>query len=154
MNIIELVEQYTKEKPTAPILFDEAHSKGVTYGQLDDVSGKIYRWLKDQGIGTEDFVLIDLPRGVQPIAAMVGVWKAGAAWVLVEDTYAPDRIRFISEDCGCKVEINSEIWGEIMKLEPLYGHEETNPNDAAFAVYTIRMPFCGYGGSRCRPPAG
>lgn len=136
MNIIELLEHYTKEKPTASILFDEAHTKGLTYEQFDAASGKVYAYLKKQGIGREDFVLIDLPRGVLPVVAMIGVWKAGAAWVLVEDTYAPDRIRYIAGDCGCKLEIDMDLWQEISKEEPLYGHEEVGLHDAAYAVYT------------------
>ena len=43
MSIIELLEQYTKEKPNAADLFDEAHSKGITYAQLDDLSGRVLR---------------------------------------------------------------------------------------------------------------
>ena len=43
------------------------------------------------GIGKEDFVLIKLPRGVQPVLALVGVWKAGAACTIVEDNYAEER---------------------------------------------------------------
>lgn len=88
-NILPLLEQYTAEDPNAAILFDDAHSKGVTYSQLDDMSGRVYAYLKQNGIGKESFVLIDLPRGILPIIAMIGVWKAGAAWALVEDTYAP-----------------------------------------------------------------
>ena len=82
-TIIDLLQQYTAENPGASILFDEAHSKGITYAQLDDMSGRVYAYLKQNGIGREDFVLIDLPRGVLPIIAMVGIWKAGAAWALV-----------------------------------------------------------------------
>ena len=50
-----------------------------------------------------------------PIIAMIGIWKAGAAWALVEDTYAPERIDYIRKDCGCKVEINAKVWEEILK---------------------------------------
>ena len=92
INIIELLEEYTASNPNTAILFDKTHAKGVTYAQLDDMSGRVYAYLKSKGIGKEDFVLIDLPRGVLPIIAMVGIWKAGAAWALVEDTYAPERI--------------------------------------------------------------
>ena len=101
MNILEMLKQYTEENPNAAILFDEAHSKGITYAQLDELSGKVYAYLTSLGIGKEDFVLINLPRGIMPIIAMIGVWKSGAAWALVEDTYAPDRIAFIRKDCGC-----------------------------------------------------
>ena len=88
-TIIERLQRYTGMNPGAPILFDDAHAKGITYAQLDDLSGRIYSWLKENKIGREDFVLINLPRGVLPVIAMIGVWKAGAAWALVEDTYAP-----------------------------------------------------------------
>ena len=97
-SILHTLQEYTTRNPNAPILFDDVHTTGVTYGQLDDRTGRIYHWLKDQKIGREDFVLINLPRGVMPIAAMLGVWKAGAAWALVEDTYAPDRIDYIRKD--------------------------------------------------------
>ena len=135
-TIIEKLQRYTKEDPNAVILYDEAHSNGISYAKLDDMSGRVYAWLKAQGIGKEDFVLIDLPRGVLPVVAMVGVWKAGAAWALVEDTYAPDRIAYIREDCSCKLELSAANWDEIMRTEPLAGYEEVDPHDAAYAIYT------------------
>ncbi len=133
--IIELLEQYTKKTPNTAILFDET-TKGVTYAQLDEKSARIRNYLKNKGIGKEDFVLINLPRGVLPIITMIGVWKSGAAWALVEDTYAPERIDYIRKDCGCKVEINASNWEEIMNTAPLYGHEEVSLHDAAYAIYT------------------
>ena len=135
-TILERLEEYARQDPLAPILFDETYTKGITYHRLDEMSGRVYAWLKQEGIGKEDFVLINLPRGVLPVIAMVGVWKAGAACVLVEDTYPADRIRFIREDCGCRNEISSANWQEIMCLEPLSGHVQADPHDAAFAVYT------------------
>ena len=135
-TIIDLLQQYTAENPGASILFDEAHSKGITYAQLDDMSGRVYAYLKQNGVGREDFVLINLPRGVLPIIAMVGIWKAGAAWSLVEDTYAPERINFIRSDCGCKLELSAENWDEIMRIEPLSGFETPDEHDAAYAIYT------------------
>ena len=136
MNILELLARYTAEKPNAPILYDEAHTKGITYAQLDDISGRVYAYLSGKGIGKEDFVLIDLPRGVLPIIAMVGVWKAGAAWALVEDTYAPERIEFIRRDCGCKAELSAENWEEVMATDPRSGYTPSDDHDAAYAIYT------------------
>ncbi len=135
-TIIQKLQQYTKEDPNAVILYDEAHSNGISYAKLDDMSGRVYAFLKSKGIGKEDFVLINLPRGILPVVAMVGVWKAGAAWALVEDTYAPDRIAYIREDCGCKIELSAANWDEIMRIEPLAGYEETDEHDTAYAIYT------------------
>ena len=134
--IIEKLRQYTVEKPDEAILFDDAHGKGITYARLDEMSSRIYAWLKQNGIGREDFVLLNLPRGVMPVIAMIGVWKAGAAWVLVEDTYAPERISYIREDCGCRFELNADNWADVMHTQPLDGYETTDEHDAAYAIYT------------------
>ena len=135
-TILNKLQQYTKEEPNAAILFDEINTKGITYAMLDDMTGRIYAYLKAKCIGREDFVLINLPRGIQPVIAMLGIWKAGAAWVLVEDTYAPERIAYIRENCKCKFEITSDNWDMIMRTEPLEGFEEVQPHDAAYAIYT------------------
>ncbi len=135
-DILEILQDYTARDPNAVILYDEAHSKGISYSQLDDMSGRIYAWLKANNIGKEDFVLINLPRGVQPVIAMIGIWKAGAAWALVEDTYAPDRIAYIREDCGCKAELSAENWDHVMRTEPLSGFAPFDVHDAAYAIYT------------------
>ena len=124
-----------KAKTNVP-LYDETLPKGVSFDQLRIITGRVYAYLKARNIGKEDFVLIKLPRGVQPIIAMLGVWRAGAALVIVEDTLAPERVDFIYKDCNCKIAITSEVWEEINRCEPLDGYEETDPHDAAYAVYT------------------
>lgn len=135
-TIIDILIEYAKQDPLTPILFDDAHSRGITYAQLDDLSGRVYACLKKNKIGTEDFVLINLPRGVFILIAMIGVWKSGAAWALVEDTYAPERIDFIRSDCESKFELNMENWDMVMHTEPLEGHAAPDMHDAAYAVYT------------------
>ena len=135
-TILEMLHNYTAENPNVPILFDDAHSKGITYTQFDEMTGKVCAWLREQGIGKEDFVLINLPRGVFPVIAMVGVWKAGAAWALVEDTYAPDRIDYIRRDCKCVAELNKDNWENVMHMKPFAGFVTADDHDAAYAIYT------------------
>ena len=117
-------------------LYDEATSEGVSFEQIRDISGRLYAYLKARNIGKEDFVMIKLPRGVYPIIAMLGVLRAGAAFVFAEETTTPQQADFICQDCGCKMVITSEVWEEINHCDPLDGYEETDPHDAAFAVYT------------------
>ena len=136
MNILQMLEKYTAENPNASVLFDEAHTKGITYAQLNDLSGRVYAYLSENGVGREDFVLINLPRGIMPIIAMIGVWKAGAAWALVEDTYAPERIDYIRNDCGCKTELSAANWEEIMSGASKSGFADADDHDAAYAIYT------------------
>ena len=117
-------------------LYDEATPKGVSFEQLRIMSGRVYAYLKARNIGKEDFVLINLARGVQPVIAMIGVWRAGAAFVIAEENLGLERVDYIYNDCNCKLAITSEVWEEINRLEPLDGYEETDPHDAAYAVYT------------------
>lgn len=135
-TLIEQLEFHAQNNPKATILFDEQMPKGISYEELDNLSGRVYGWLKNKNIGKEDFVLINLPRGVLPVVAIVGILKAGAAFALVEDNYAPERIAYIRNDCGCKAEINHDSWEKILKTEPLSGHKQTNDHDAAYAIYT------------------
>ena len=135
-TFVEKFKENVQNSPNTSLFFDEVNTKGISYSKIDDVSARIYAYLSAKGIGKEDFVLINLPRGVQPVMAMVGVWKAGAAFTIVEDNYAPDRIEFIRKDCGCKAEINKDTWAEIMELEPKEGFVEADLHDAAFAIYT------------------
>ena len=67
---------------------------------------------------------------------MIGVWKAGAAFVALEDGHPAEQVAFIRKDCGCRLTIDDTVWQEIQGLEPLPGYEAVDDHDAAFAVYT------------------
>ncbi len=134
-----IMDAWTKsvsDKPNALILTDERHPRGISRRKADDLSGKVYGWLRAKNIGREDFVLICLPRGGIALISILGVWKAGAAFTLVEDNYPPERIAFIKKDCGCREVIDLETWNEILKTDALPGYEPTGIHDAAFAIYT------------------
>lgn len=135
MRFIESFLQKAKEIPDL-VLMDDCQGTRLTYEQADRMSGRVYRYLKERGIGREDFVCILLPRGVWPFAAVLGVWKAGAAFVLLEEGYPAERVAYIRQDCGCKLLLDSSAWKEILDCEPLDGYEEAGDHDAAFAVYT------------------
>lgn len=136
LSFVEKFQENVKNSPNMTFIYDEVNTKGISYAKIDEVSAKIYAYLFKCGVGREDFVLINLPRGVQPVMAMVGVWKAGAAFTIVEDNYAPDRIEFIRNDCNCKAEINNDNWEEIMRIDPKEGFVIADLHDAAFAIYT------------------
>lgn len=137
MTFIETFEENVRKYPDNPAVRSYGQRSGrLTYSKLNRRAGMVYQYLKDHGIGKEDFVMICLPRSIRTVICMLGVWKAGAAFVIVEDAYAPDRIDFIYKDCGCKLKIDLNVLADMMDCEPLYGHEETDDHDAAYAVYT------------------
>lgn len=122
--------------PELKILYDENSPEGLTYGQLNEQSGRVYHYLKTNHIGKEDFVLIRLPRGIQSAVAQIGVMKAGAAFVLGEEGMPSERLDYIRRDCNCKFEIHAGNWEQLMAQPFLAGHENPDEHDAAFAIYT------------------
>lgn len=133
-RFIEQFEENVQKYPDKVILRDEHNS--LTFRELDELSGKVYAYLKEKGIGREDVVVVNLKRGVYPIVAMLGVWKAGAVVVLVEDSFSTERLNQIMDDCACKLCINDESWGGIMNKMTLFGYVPTCLHDACQIIYT------------------
>ena len=134
--IFEIWQKQLVKRPNEVFLVDVANNIKFTLKQSDEISGKVYAYLKDKRIGKDDFVLINLPRGASTILAMIGVWKAGAAFVVTEDTLAPERIEYIRKDCSCKLTIDNDVWEEILDLKPYFGYIKCSDHNASFAVYT------------------
>ena len=128
--------QLVSVKPSAVFVTEEMSGTSFSREQVDVLSARVYSWLVQKGIGREDFVLIRLPRDARPFIAMLGVWKAGAAFTVVEDTYAPERIEAIRKDCGCSLVIDETAWKEITLTDPLTGFVQADEHDACFAIYT------------------
>lgn len=71
-----------------------ARTKGIIYSQLWDFSGRLYSYLKTNCYGREDMILICLPRGIRSLTSIIGIIRAGAAFTIVESTYAKERIEY------------------------------------------------------------
>jgi len=136
MGFLQVIYRSVVSDPTRLLLADAAHPEGLTAAEVWELSGRVHALLKARAVGREDFVLIRLPRGVEPFLAMLGVWRAGAACVMVEEDYVAERVAFIRRDCGVKLDIDRSFWAEAMKTPPADGFEAADPHDAAFAVYT------------------
>lgn len=134
MRFIEKFEENVRLYPDKVILQDQDTS--LTFCKMDELSGRVYAYLKAKGIGKEDCVMIYLPYSLLPYVCLVGVWRVGATAIIVDATANADRASFIHNDCKCKFTINTDIWEEIKNTKSMKGHVETNPHDAAFVVYT------------------
>ena len=105
----------------------------LSYAQVDEESARVYRYLKEHGIGRECFVHVFMPKRAHFASAMIGVWKAGCALMLTEDTYPADRVRFMRNDLGCALVLDQELFDHIMaECQPLAGHEDVDDHDAAY----------------------
>lgn len=135
MDFLKRLEQNAEKYPDGKALSASSGS-GFTYGELDAHSGRVYAYLAERGIGREDFVMICLPRGCEAVVAMLGVWKAGAAFCLMESTRAPERIAYIRKDIACRMVIDEACFEDMMRAPSLPGFVRADPHDACMAIYT------------------
>ena len=109
----------------------------MTYAELDTESGKIYHYLKRNGVGRGAMVQIVMPRCAGYYSCIAGILRAGAAYVPLEENYPEQRIAYIREDSGCVCVLDEALYAKIMAQEEyLAGYEKTDVHDACYAVYT------------------
>ncbi len=73
----------------------------LTFGELDAASNRLARVLIGLGAGPGDLVVLALPRA-EVVPAILGVAKAGAAYVPVDPDYASDRVGLVLEDARAR----------------------------------------------------
>lgn len=132
---VQRVEEVAAQYPQR-IAFDDG-TQSITYQQMEEEACKVYRYLRDHGIGSEQFVTIIMPKDIHFFSCMLGVGKAGAAYVLIEKGYPKERVSFIQGDVQSCLTLDEELFNKIVReVAPLGGHEKTQPHQAAYAVYT------------------
>src|SRR6201996_2642915 len=90
----ESAQRYTNK--TALVFYD----KQLTYGELDRWSDEIAVYLKENGIGRKSNVGVWWQRGFELHAAILGIIKAGAAYVPVDREIPAERVEVILEEVG------------------------------------------------------
>lgn len=77
----------------------------LTYAELDRLSTCVALQLKTLGVGLETYVLFSFDKSAFAIVAMLGILKAGAAYVAVDPMHPPDRKAFIARDVSATVAV-------------------------------------------------
>lgn len=70
----------------------------VSYRSLDERANQIAHRLVEIGVRPNDRVGVSLDRSTDMVATLLGIHKAGAAYVPLDPTYPDDRLAFMVED--------------------------------------------------------
>lgn len=68
------------------------------YGELNERANQIAYWLIGEGVEKESLVAIMFERSYDMMACILGIWKAGAAYIPIDMNYPKERIVDILED--------------------------------------------------------
>ncbi|HKH46431.1 MAG TPA: amino acid adenylation domain-containing protein, partial [Thermoanaerobaculia bacterium] len=149
-GIHELVTAQTRRTPDAVALVYEGRSVG--YGELDRRAGRLARRLCALGVGPEDRVGVCADRSVEMVVAMLGILKAGAAYVPLDPEYPAERLAFMAGEAVGEgvllaqgsVGLRLPWGGTVVELdesdadpaEETFAGVAVPPESAAYVIYT------------------
>ncbi|MGW4466815.1 amino acid adenylation domain-containing protein [Micromonospora sp. NPDC004704] len=112
-----LFEAQARRTPAAAAL---RHGDTVlSYAELNARSNRFARLLVERGIGPGDVVALLVPRSVQTVVALLGVLKAGAAYLPVDPNYPDDRIAFLLDDARPALAVTTRSLGARLSATPI-----------------------------------
>ncbi|WP_420643163.1 amino acid adenylation domain-containing protein [Candidatus Leptofilum sp.] len=89
-------EQQVAQRPEAiAVKFGEAW---LTYAELNAKANQLAHFLQARGVQPDDLVALYLDRSLEMIVAILGVLKAGGAYLPMDTVYPEDRLAFMLAD--------------------------------------------------------
>lgn len=143
----ERVEAVARTRPDRIAV--EQGDESITFRQLDVRADRLAAGLRGAGVRAEDRVGLYLPRSIDMVVAVLGVLKAGGAFVPLPVSDPPDRLAHMIEDAEVRLVLTAparaqslprsqaraasiaEITGGRLARRP-----HTSPEQLAYIIYT------------------
>ncbi|MEE6260935.1 non-ribosomal peptide synthetase/MFS transporter [Plantactinospora sonchi] len=100
-TLAELVEERVRRVPDTVAVRYEGRS--VTYAELNARANQVAHRLRAAGVGRDDVVAVCAERSVELVVALLGVVKAGAAYLPLDPDHPARRLSFMLADSGARV---------------------------------------------------
>ncbi|HEX8148768.1 MAG TPA: MupA/Atu3671 family FMN-dependent luciferase-like monooxygenase [Pyrinomonadaceae bacterium] len=125
----------------------------VTYAELDARSERLARLLRRRGVGPESVVGVTMERSAGLVVALLGVLKAGGAYLPLDPEYPAERLKAMIDGAGARVVVAGRGLGQLVAgsgAEVLEGWDEdgeeagddaqsapvVRPDNLAYVIYT------------------
>ena len=146
----EVIEEQAKRNPRATALkFEE---QVLSYDELNARANQLAHYLAAKNIGPECRVGVCMERSVEMVVAILGVLKAGAAYVPFDPDYPVDRLQEMQQDSEAAIVLAQERfmhrcsalnavaiekeWQEISKFERQNPAVLLQPENLAYVIFT------------------
>ncbi len=142
-GFLEQFEEAALRTPEAPaVVAAGAGTEPLDYARLDRMANGIAHRLHAEGIGPGRPVAVLLPRTPVLLAALIGVMKAGAAYVPLDPALPAERLAFLLADSGAAAVLTDRRVDHAPAVRPDGGEAQEppavrpGPEHPAYVIYT------------------
>jgi amino acid adenylation domain-containing protein len=140
-TVVSLFEAQTERAGDSVALICD--NTKLTFRQLNERANQVSRRLQEFGVGIEGRVGVFVRRSIDMVVAMVGVMKAGAAYVPVDPTWPRERLAFMMNDSAIEIVLTQQA---LLDQLPAHGGKNVCLDDAsALARQNVDNPILPIG---------
>jgi amino acid adenylation domain-containing protein len=148
----ELIAEQVERTPAAIAV--EFGSQQLTYLELDERANRLSQFLIKLGVGADVLVGICVDRSPEMLVGLLGILRAGGAYVPIDPAYPSERQEFMLASSGARVVLTQERlvgslplddvhvvcldrdWPDIAVMPETPPVLENNPDQLAYVIYT------------------
>ncbi|WP_046758057.1 non-ribosomal peptide synthetase [Kordia jejudonensis] len=145
--IHELFEEIAQKYPRHTAVIHDKEL--ISYAELDGKSNRLATIIQKRGIQPDDIIGIFMDRSIETIISILGILKAGAAFLPLDVNYPEARISYIVENSNLKIVVTkTKFEAQLPTIEALISvdnlkHEihsentqKVTPENLAYIIYT------------------
>lgn len=124
--IHQLFETQVAQSPNAIAV--RLGERQYTYHELNSGSNQLAHYLRKLGVGSQTLVGICMEPSPMMMACLLGILKAGAAYVPLDPTYPLERLQFMLEDAQVSVLLTHDNFGDWEERMSVHTHSSAVQN--------------------------
>ncbi len=111
-RVHQLFERQAQKQPNAIALCSDRET--ISYDELNGRANQFAAYLRDHGIGVGTRVGICMERSPEMICGILGILKAGAAYVPLDPSYPKERLNFMIKDSEAPLAVTVEPFENVL----------------------------------------